>query len=248
MSELSNPRVALYCATKDACPRRLLKDLHIVETDHTRPQHVDLLLHWDGTSLGLKDLREPRARRLTVGPRKVIRRRAKRGLLARAVGPRSRYVVDATAGWGGDTLLLYEMGYRVTAIERQPLLAALLRDGFRRLHGPGLTAPEVMEGEARDLLGQLQQVPDCIYLDPMFPPKRRASALARRELRLLRELTGDDPDASELLNTALASAPRVVVKRPDHVGHLGRRPDVSFAGKLVRYDVYLAGRQGTLSR
>ena len=236
------PRVALYCQDNDAYPKSLLHELGLAEVDEPRPENVDLLVVWDGCVMGLKDLREPRARCLSVGPRGTIRRRAKRGLLARAVGPRSRYVVDATAGWGGDTLLLYAMGYQVTAIERHPLLAALLRDGIRRLPRTDLTPPKVIAGDARSIMNKLDQTPDCVFIDPMFPPKRKATALARRELRLLRELVGDEEDAEELLQAGLAVSRRVVVKRPDHAGHLLRRPDTVFAGKLVRYDVYLTAK------
>ena len=35
---------------------------------------------------------------------------------------------------------------------------------------------------------------------------------------------------------------RVVVKRPSYAEPIGGRPDVTIAGKLVRYDVYLTGR------
>jgi hypothetical protein len=50
--------------------------------------------------------------------------------------------------------------------------------------------------------------PDAVYLDPMFPPKRKASALAKKSIRMVRALVGDDDDALELFAAALRSSPR----------------------------------------
>jgi len=89
----------------------------------------------------------------------------------------------------------------------------------------------------------LPQRPDAVYLDPMFPPKRKKSAAVNKEMRLLRELVGDDLDAPDLLEVARGVArERVVVKRPDHAPPLAPYPSMSFLGKLVRYDVYLTRR------
>jgi 16S rRNA (guanine1516-N2)-methyltransferase len=80
-------------------------------------------------------------------------------------------------------------------------------------------------------------------MDPMFPPKRKCSALAKKSLRVLRDLVGDDEDALELFEICRRhAANRVVVKRPDHVPPLFANPTTSYEGKLVRYDVYIANR------
>jgi 16S rRNA (guanine1516-N2)-methyltransferase len=62
----------------------------------------------------------------------------------------------------------------------------------------------------------------------------------KKEIRLLRDLVGDDTDAPELLEISRGIArDRVVVKRPDDAPPLAPDPDMSLTGKLVRYDVYL---------
>lgn len=164
--------------------------------------------------------------------------------LLRAVGRGSGRVFDATAGFGDDAILLASLGRLVTAVERSPVVAALLEDGRQR----ALADTQLREsaerltvrcGDSRALLAALPAGHDVIYLDPMFPPKRRASALPRRPLQLLRRLVGEDPDADALLEAALASGVRrVVVKRSHAAPPLGGRPSSSHAGKLVRYDVY----------
>ena len=170
---------------------------------------------------------------------------SRRQPLARALGKHNKTIIDATAGLGQDAFLMAAMGYQVIAIERSPVLAALLDDAIissasdprlsRALRGR-LT---MIAGDARTLI-PLQPPVDVIYLDPMFPPKRSKSALPKRELVLLRKLVGEDPDAEQLFAVARQHARnRVVVKRPLYAPSLGQEPNYSQTGKLVRYDVYL---------
>jgi 16S rRNA (guanine1516-N2)-methyltransferase len=171
---------------------------------------------------------------------------AKTGALAQALGRKTRTVVDATVGWGQDSLAMFRMGYQVTSIERNPIMAELLADAYRRLGGQdwvkqlGLSIPKLIQGDAIEVLAQLAYKPDCIYLDPMFRPKRKQSALTKKPLRVLRELVGDDDDKEQLFAAALQNGgKRVVVKSPDYAEPLGGKPNESFQGKLLRYDVYL---------
>jgi len=79
-----------------------------------------------------------------------------------------------------------------------------------------------------------------IYLDPMYPDEGKA-ALPSKEMQILRDLTGGDPDADELLAPALHCARlRVVVKRPIKAEWLANaEPSMSIAGTQLRFDVYL---------
>lgn len=80
---------------------------------------------------------------------------------------------------------------------------------------------------------------DVVYLDPMFP-HRDKSALVKKEMQLFRPVVGDDPDASALLEAALACARyRVVVKRSRRAPAIeGVAPGLTLEGKSSRYDVY----------
>jgi 16S rRNA (guanine1516-N2)-methyltransferase len=169
----------------------------------------------------------------------------KDGALAHALGRKTRTVVDATTGWGQDSLHIFRMGYEVLCIERSPVMAELLLDGFKRLvelewmQKLNLQSPRLLIGNAIDLLAALESQPDCIYLDPMFPPKRKKSALPKKAMMVLRDLLGDDQDKEQLFAAALmAAGKRVVVKSPDYAEPLGGKPNESFHGKLLRYDVY----------
>ena len=170
----------------------------------------------------------------------------KKDLLAQAVGKKSQTVVDATAGWAQDSLALFRMGYQVTSIERSPVMAALIRDGFERLAKKDwvqkreLKPPSLLIGNAIELLANLPEKADCIYLDPMFPPKRKKSAATRKSMAILHDILGDDLDRQALFEAAMAATGRrVVVKSPDYAEPLGGKPTESFQGKLLRYDVYI---------
>jgi 16S rRNA (guanine1516-N2)-methyltransferase len=170
----------------------------------------------------------------------------KKDLLSQAVGRKSQTIVDATAGWAQDSLALFRMGYEVTSIERSAIMAVLIRDGYQRLaqkdwvQKRNLTPPTLLVGDAIELLAGLPEKPDCIYLDPMFPPKRKQSAATRKSMAVLRDILGDDLDRQALFDAAMAATGRrVVVKSPDYAEPMGGKPNERYQGKLLRYDVYL---------
>jgi 16S rRNA (guanine1516-N2)-methyltransferase len=151
-------------------------------------------------------------------------------------------VVDATAGLGRDAAALAKVGFAVIAIERAPALAAAWWRALPR--GPRNLA--FLEGDARDKLRELAAWglrPDAIYLDPMYPGGDRRAA-PQKEMVLLRELVGEDPDAGALLDVALeAAGQRVVVKRPRKAPPLqpssGKPVHHTWAGSSTRYDLYV---------
>ena len=171
--------------------------------------------------------------------------------LARAVGLKSGAtpsVLDATAGLGRDAFVLACLGCPVTLLERHPMVAALLMDGHRRACADaeiGTLVGErmrVIHGDAREWLPRLPaaECPDVIYLDPMYPERRKSSQV-KKEMRALQELLGKDPGADALLPVALAAArQRVVVKRPMDAASLNQTPPtMSIKGKHHRYDVHV---------
>ena len=176
--------------------------------------------------------------------------------IAKAVGIRGTppTVVDATAGLGRDAFLLACLGCEVIAVERSPQIAGWVREALdRAAQVPDPSLQEILNrltwvhGDSRAILLEglegLSKVdrfrPDVVYLDPMYP-QRTKSALAKKEMRLCRELVGDDADAEELFSIARTVArKRVVVKRHRLAPPLGPTPTMSYPGTRVRYDVYV---------
>ena len=179
-----------------------------------------------------------------------MRRRIQGGarqLLARAIGlhrKRDLRVLDATAGLGRDGFTLAALGARVTLAERNATIATLLTDARERaLQDPAsadaAARTEIVCMDARKLMDPPARF-DVVYLDPMYPDRGK-TALAKKEMQLLRELTGGDADADELLAAANARR-RVVVKRPRAAPPLaGREPSLALSGTQARFDVYLTG-------
>lgn len=167
---------------------------------------------------------------------------------ARVRGAEAPTAVDATAGLGEDALLLAAAGFSVTLFEKDPAIAALLRDALERAAAvPELAGAvgrmRLEETDSVAALRELPQPPDVVYLDPMFP-ERRKSAAVRKKFQLLHLLERPCEDESALLDAALAAGPRkVVIKRPPKGPRLaGARPSYALTGKAVRYDVIVPPR------
>ncbi len=200
------------------------------------------LEHRDGGTLCIDFLEGAWLRRLQSSA-------TKKQVLAKAVGlpGSSPRLLDATAGLGRDALLLASLGCKVTAVERSAALFKLLQDAVERAEKDSkmkVLFQERLEfqlGDAKSILSDESNRGkfDVIYLDPMYPEKKKA-ALAKQELRLLRQLLGSDEDALELFEAArLAKPKRLVVKRPLHAPPIEPKPTHQFRGKLARYDLYL---------
>lgn len=174
-------------------------------------------------------------------------------MIARAVGLNKGAhlrILDATAGLGGDAFVLASLGCDMTLLERSPIVAELLADGLLRGKQAGgaelqpiLARMRLERIDSRHYLTQLagqDQRFDVVYLDPMFP-ERRKSASVKKEMAAFHSLLGTDPDADDLLPLALAVARcRVVVKRPRSAPFLGQYPPTfQLQGKTSRYDIYV---------
>ncbi|MAG33551.1 MAG: 16S rRNA methyltransferase [Deltaproteobacteria bacterium] len=166
-------------------------------------------------------------------------------LLVRAFGRRVDRIFDLTAGLGADAYRLAGAGYRVQAVERHPAVFALLASGWARACEQGAVPAEVasrlefVSGEAESALRKLAGADLGVYLDPMYPPPRRRSALPKREIQVLRQLVGLQDGVDRLIDLARARAARVVVKRPHHAEPLASGVSFELESKLVRFDVYV---------
>ena len=178
--------------------------------------------------------------------------RLHRELLVRAArvrGVDAPTAVDATAGLGEDALLLAAAGFTVTLCERDPVIAALLADTLLRARDDERLSKvaarmRLVEGDARETLASLDEAPDVVFLDPMFPERRRRAS-TNKKLQLFQVLERPCEDEDALMAAALTARPRkVVVKRPLKGPHLaGVKPSSSLAGKVVRYDVIVPPRE-----
>ncbi|MCV2502517.1 MAG: class I SAM-dependent methyltransferase [Neisseriaceae bacterium] len=152
---------------------------------------------------------------------------------------------DATAGLGKDSFLLASFGAEVTLFERNPIIAALLWDGIQRARN-NKSIVDIMQrihfiyGSILDDDLTLPKLPEVIYLDPMFP-ERRKSAQVKKEMTFLQKVVGEDSDYGTLFARARAlNIPRIVVKRSKLAPAIDNiSANFSVKGQSTRFDIYL---------
>lgn len=178
--------------------------------------------------------------------------------VAKAVGVSGGFrphVLDATAGLGEDAFVLASLGCSVTMIERSPVAHVLLQDGLRRAKCHAQETDDValaaivdrMRLQWEDSIAYMRSgsalLADVVYLDPMFPPRKKSAAV-KKNMAMFHNVIGVDSDEDELLDAALRVARfRVVVKRPRIAPCLGgREPTIKHQGKSSRFDIYALRR------
>ena len=168
----------------------------------------------------------------------------------------------------GFDVSMYEQDEVIAALLEDALNRALeadneecteaVRDAASRLHltkGDSIEAMRSMAGQTckvakADLISGLENnihscsTPvrpfDVIYLDPMFPGRKKSAAV-KKKFQLLQLLECPEMREDELLEAAISLHPlKVVIKRPVKGPFLSDiKPDHSVKGNSVRYDVVI---------
>ncbi len=178
-------------------------------------------------------------------------------MIAKAVGVSGSFkprVLDATAGLGGDAFVLASLGCHMTLQERAPIAHALLCSGLSRGLGYAQhTGDAALESILKnmqllntDSIGCAINNIDVVYLDPMFPTRKKSAAV-NKSMKAFHSLIGSDDDADQLLTHALQQdVCRVVVKRPRVAPPVGNKtPSHTIEGKSSRFDIYALKKLGT---
>ncbi len=171
-------------------------------------------------------------------------------------------VVDATAGFGHDSLILASSGAQVIMLEQQPIMALLLLAEQQRMSQvPNwqklMARLHIMNTDALSYFTDKQAVNtehiDTIYLDPMFPEdsyqdqNTGKGAKVGKQMQALHHIARPPTLAQEeqLLFRAKeviakgAQTGRVIVKRPKLAPFLAQQsPDESWQNAALRFDGY----------
>ena len=171
-------------------------------------------------------------------------------------------VIDATAGFGHDSLILASTGAQVIMLEQQPLMALLLLAEQLRMNTlPNwqklMSRLQIINTDALNYFAKLQtdaKAIDVVYLDPMFPEgsyqdsKTGKGAKVGKHMQALHQLACPPTPEEEmqLLQSAQAvvsqsakTSGRVIVKRPQFAPQLAHQSaSESWHNEAVRFDGY----------
>jgi len=173
--------------------------------------------------------------------------------IAKAIGLKTAKtlpsVLDATAGLAKDAYVIANLGCPIIMTEQSALVAKLVSDAIERANHDDdfnsiiKTGFSLRQQSCVDYLTTLKEKPDewpdVVYLDPMYPDRKK-SALVKKNMQILQKLLGIDQQTEKLLEVALGYAKnRVVVKRPKGAEPIStRQADITIESKKTRYDVY----------
>ncbi len=212
------------------------QNYQIVSAEDPRPHYQFLI----GDTVQLIDMQN-RMLQLDFAHNHLDYKRNHRGkseLIAKALGIQKSgmKVLDLSFGLGIDAIFLSQLGCHVTAVERHPLLFALIRESLKKSQ----INIDVRFGDSGAFVQNISAAEkfDVVYFDPMYPEKKK-SALPRKEMVFFRDLVGADLDADQVLQKVLMIPnQRIVVKRPLKAPSLQGQVIHQFVGKTVRYDLY----------
>lgn len=178
--------------------------------------------------------------------RRIVRAGRKNELLLQACKLNAgAVVIDGTAGFGVDSLLLASTGASVLLCEQNPVLSLLLIVSWHALkeHPHWHKLLGRCQIYADNFLTLTSSYADCVYLDPMFP-NASFDAKVGKSMQVLHTMVAPPSFDEEraLLHHArqmLSPSGCVVVKRPLSAPFLAQTPPKqSWQNSAIRFDKY----------
>lgn len=153
-------------------------------------------------------------------------------------------VIDGTAGFGIDGLLLASTGAKLILIEKNPILFLMLMAEKRKMSENKnwqklMSRIEINFGDSSDVLADYKKV-DIIYIDPMFPNNSYKS-LVNKNMQVLHVFIAPPSikDEIKLFNAAIAHCEQLIIKRPISAPNFANiNPTQSINNNVIRFDKY----------
>lgn len=160
---------------------------------------------------------------------------------------REMRVIDGTAGFGIDGLILASTGANVTLIEQNPILFLLLKTEQRKMCQNKnwqklMNRIHIMYGDSSNILKNIDKA-DLIYLDPMFPNDSYKGAV-NKNMQILHDIVApptldDEQNLLKNANNALNENGKIIIKRPKSAPFFANiSPIDSMANDVIRFDEY----------
>ncbi|MDO4896833.1 MAG: class I SAM-dependent methyltransferase [Moraxella sp.] len=158
-------------------------------------------------------------------------------------------VIDGTAGFGQDSLILASTGADVMMVEKNPVVALLLFYEYQSMTAnPNwqklLSRIQIYYGNFlnANFMATLPKV-DRVYLDPMFPSDSY-SAKVGKNMQVLHDLANPPTAHDEMLfltiaKNQLTNHGKIIIKRPLSAPYLANvMPAYSIGNNAIRFDKY----------
>lgn len=168
--------------------------------------------------------------------------------LAKAIGLKNgtKEVLDLTMGWGRESFLLASWGLQVRAFEKDLKVFLLVLDAWERWKktiniSSDKYRLDLIYGPFQEHIFKKEAIYDCIYFDPMFPPRDK-KAKVKKEMQILQLLLGKDSETSfsesDLVQLLSLNFKRLVIKRPINAPPLAPGVNKEIKAKGIRFDLY----------
>lgn len=235
----------IFCPNYDKANRDLAEQLGIELTARISNSETYLSITKQGLVIINKDISEKPIRLdFNETLRKFQRQNLKKHPLVTAVGIKNKnnLIIDTTAGFAKDSLLLASLGHKVISLESSPIIFYLIQEAKNRLltDKPNINL-DFLNIDSFEYLTNCKTIPDIIYIDPMFPESSK-SALAKKNMQILQKITKTEKfDYEKLLKVAIKKArKKVIVKRPrlgPFLAEIEAKAQIS-SNQSTRYDIY----------
>tara|TARA_B100001778_G_C18522209_1_gene599427 strand:- start:21 stop:734 length:714 start_codon:yes stop_codon:yes gene_type:complete len=229
VSDIINKDKSLFIENKlkDICPKIfneniLLKfeesNIHILNTNYKKPAFVNI------SFLDKK-----------VNDRLKMRMRDNNDIFNKIFPDKGSEILDCTAGFGRDARILDLLGYKVTMIEKSPLIILILKNALNILKDHNLT---LYYGDSYDFLNHSEKEYDYIYIDFMFD-KTKDKSLSSKNDEILKIISLSEKNKNRLIKLAIKkSKKRVIVKEPKHSSSNIINANFNIKTKLINYNIY----------
>lgn len=142
-------------------------------------------------------------------------------------------------------------------VEQNPICFLLLEDGVQRAlqvvslnfnsvrlqsNDPDVVAIvkrfQLVNADSREYMQHLTERPHVIYLDPMYPSKKKMKSLVQKDMQVLRKLAGGECDTRELLRIAKTVAKSSVVLKRPYYFEVDPQCSFYYKSRSTHFDVY----------
>lgn len=174
-----------------------------------------------------------------------LKRKDHETLLKKALGKKNNNltIFDGTAGFLSDALIFLALGHKVIACEQSKVLFLLLSDAIDRakIKLSFLDNLNLIHGDALDVYKSMQNI-DVIYLDPMYPSKKKSALTSgsMSDIKSILKLENIENLEDEVFfDFKKNKFKKIILKRPIKSKIIDDSFNYQIKGKSTRFDVYI---------